>query len=207
EPHSRRIKRSDYDMEHYRSTCRHTMDIYPDKIIRVITPSKGQQQYPGGLDCEWEIIGSSECSPAIVCRTIDIRKSDEGDCSTDILIISDGIKRQKKFCGPDKGFSEPLEVSAGAYLYINFKTGDSTYFERLYKGFSCEVRCSQSQELPERRGILQEQILILEEYKRVCGKQFDEGSHRIVGGETAKKNEFPWQAALVYPKSRQPFCG
>ncbi|CAG7838543.1 unnamed protein product, partial [Allacma fusca] len=26
-------------------------------------------------------------------------------------------------------------------------------------------------------------------------------------GETAKKNEFPWQAALVYPKSRQPFCG
>ncbi|CAG7818086.1 unnamed protein product, partial [Allacma fusca] len=25
EPHSRRIKRSDYDMEHYRSTCRHTM--------------------------------------------------------------------------------------------------------------------------------------------------------------------------------------
>ncbi|CAG7832137.1 unnamed protein product, partial [Allacma fusca] len=30
---------------------------------------------------------------------------------------------------------------------------------------------------------------------------------RISGGQQAEKNEFPWQAALVYRNTRIPFCG
>ncbi len=30
---------------------------------------------------------------------------------------------------------------------------------------------------------------------------------RIVDGETARINEFPWIVGLVYPGTRKPFCG
>jgi len=32
-------------------------------------------------------------------------------------------------------------------------------------------------------------------------------THRIVGGQNAQREEFPWQAALVKTGTRQPFCG
>ena len=41
----------------------------------------------------------------------------------------------------------------------------------------------------------------------VCGKKYDEGNDRIVGGEKAEKNEFPWLVALVMKGTRIPFCG
>lgn len=41
----------------------------------------------------------------------------------------------------------------------------------------------------------------------MCGKKFNEGNDRIVGGETAQKREFPWQTAIVKTGSRKPFCG
>ena len=41
----------------------------------------------------------------------------------------------------------------------------------------------------------------------VCGQQKHSDNDRIVGGETAKRNEFPWQVAIVKRGTRQPFCG
>ena len=41
----------------------------------------------------------------------------------------------------------------------------------------------------------------------VCGRQKLSDNDRIVGGETAKRNEFPWQAAIVKRGTRKPFCG
>ena len=39
-----------------------------------------------------------------------------------------------------------------------------------------------------------------------CGVPKNE-SNRIVGGQDADKNEYPWQVALKRGNSRKPFCG
>lgn len=145
----------DYSLDGYIMSCNHTMDMYPDKVIRIISPFNGRKQYPAGLACEWEIMGREECKPVITCETLDLRQS--SDCTKDAVVITDGTGGEKSFCGPNLAFSNPFKPRNpdGIYLYVEYRTGDSTHFDRLYKGISCHVRCHKSaraknqKELPE----------------------------------------------------------
>jgi len=40
-----------------------------------------------------------------------------------------------------------------------------------------------------------------------CGVVRNSGGSKIVGGQNADKNEYPWQVALKYNNNRYPFCG
>ena len=44
-----------------------------------------------------------------------------------------------------------------------------------------------------------------EDFKCFCG--ISHTFNRIVGGETAEVNEYPWQVGIVSGNSRKPFCG
>ena len=160
----KRRKTDDYDMDAYIRSCNFTLDMYPDKVIKIITPFHGRKQYPAGLNCDWEIIGSSTCHPIVTCQEIDLRESAECG-SLDTLTISDGLRGEKEFCGPGLGFSHGNKGLLGDYLYLTFRTGDSAYFKRLYKGLSCTIRCHVSIRLPPNRDPLPANMQHREEAK------------------------------------------
>ncbi|OXA50915.1 Plasma kallikrein [Folsomia candida] len=118
------------------------------------------------------------------------------DCGDEYLLVSDGVGGELKVCGK-VSFDKPLLASGKARdLFVRYQDGDFGSAP-----FKCEAKCSADQvglNLPisfERKELSQ----------CVCGLQ--NRDDRIVGGEDAKMNEFPWQAAIVYAGTRQPKCG
>ena len=158
---SKKRSSEDYPLVEYNRSCHHMIDMWLGKVVRIITPFNGQNQYPGSLKCEWEFMGNTRCIPQIYCPVIDLRKSPE--CGFEFFRISDGVEGEVKFCGGNKGFQRPYAVRGGTYLFVYLETADSTEFDRLYKGINCVIMCHEgprprktSERLPEAEKLREE---------------------------------------------------
>ena len=129
----------DYPMQDYNRSCNHMIDMWPGKVVKIITPFNGAKQYPAGLTCEWEFMGNPRCIPQIYCPVIDLRQT--ADCGFEYFRISDGVGGEVKLCGADQGFQRPYAVRGGSYLFLNLETADSTAFDRMYQGINCVIMC------------------------------------------------------------------
>ncbi|XP_021957380.1 serine protease 27 [Folsomia candida] len=171
--------------------CKEGFHLQSGKTSRVSITSGDVK--PGKI-CEWVIFGDTDCQPELTCSGINLKKSE--DCGDEYLLVSDGVGGELKVCGK-VSFDKPLLASGKARdLFVRYQDGDFGSAP-----FKCEAKCSADQvglNLPisfERKELSQ----------CVCGLQ--NRDDRIVGGEDAKMNEFPWQAAIVYAGTRQPKCG
>ncbi|ODM92213.1 Coagulation factor X, partial [Orchesella cincta] len=150
---------------------------------------------PSEGSCKWEILGGENCEVELSC-TINLPESD--DCSDASLLVSDGAGGQQRFCGQSE--IPNLRASEGLRdLFLLLQGSDDFTGEG---DISCSAKCA----APATDGVER----LHQNFERktvgcVCGLRNDDD--RIVGGEDAKFNEFPWQAAIVKPGTRIPFCG
>jgi hypothetical protein len=150
------------------------------------------------------------------------------------LKISDGVGGELKICGSDPTFITPKRASRNARdLYITLQTSGGG-FDRLYKGFKCDLTCVppdlKVEDLPDdgveakedstcgeslnAKGSHINSLITpcsgppfsLSSLSVVCGIMNNK-EHRIVGGEDAKRDEFEFIGALVTAGTRKPFCG
>jgi len=192
------------ELEDYKLSCGQMVELEPGHPVVFKSPMHGKgKNYAANAECSWSFVGTNECQPEVSCSELDIRKVGN-DCEEEHLKIGDGIGGEVKLCG-SAAFTKSKKASKGGRdLYINFKAGESAKFDKTYKGFQCEAKCSRdkgasAEALPPNGPTRKE------EFKCVCGLQNKDD--RIVGGEDAKMNEFPWQAAIVRPGTRSPMCG
>ncbi|CAL8129049.1 unnamed protein product [Orchesella dallaii] len=152
---------------------------------------------PEGSSCKWEIFGGSDCEVELSCK---INLSETEDCSEEYLLVSDGAGGEKRYCG-DMEF-ENLRASSGLRdLFVVLQDGDEYLPNGKVGEVSCTAKCGK-----QGGGALRlEKNIEKKLVGCVCGLRNDDD--RIVGGEDAKFNEFPWQAAIVKPGTRIPFCG
>jgi V8-like Glu-specific endopeptidase len=162
--------------------CGETVELTPGKT-KLINSKPG--------DCSWTFLGTDKCQPEIVCIQVKLN----GGCDAESVKISDGIGGEVQLCG-NAPFTKPKVASGNGrdiYVDTHIKTG----------AFSCKAQCSKN---PGGADILPPEGAVKnEEFGCVCGLQNKDD--RIVGGEDAKKKEFPWQVAIVMPGTRQPMCG
>ncbi|CAG7722478.1 unnamed protein product [Allacma fusca] len=162
--------------------CGETVELEPGKPQNI-------KSKPG--ECSWAFLGTQKCQPEITCSGVKLN----GGCDDESITISDGIGGEKHLCG-SADLSKPAKASLGGrdiYLDTNIKKGS----------FSCKAECSKNPGGAD--ALPSEGAAKKEEFKCVCGLQNKDD--RIVGGEDAKKREFPWQVAIVMPGTRQPMCG
>lgn len=150
-----------------------------------------------GKACDWAVLGQEDCYPKLKCEGINLKKVDD-DCADEYLQIADGNEGLLKVCGK-VNFDKPLMASGKSRdLFVKYQDGD---FQS--KTFTCEASCGDKGKSSAIK--LPEEFSKKEDSRCVCGLQNKDD--RIVGGEDAKMNEFPWQAAIVYEGTRQPKCG
>jgi len=129
---------------------------------------------------------------------MELRKLDD-DCSEEYLKISDGLGGEKTFCGTNK-LEKPLRASGGGRdLFVSLQISKDDKFPTKTAGVYCQVKCGTGGEE------LEVTKPAKEEFGCVCGLQNKDD--RIVGGEDAQMNEFPWQVAIVHAGLRTPKCG
>ncbi|CAG7834824.1 unnamed protein product [Allacma fusca] len=156
--------------------------------------------------CGWNFVGSQNCPLEIFCPEVDLRPQ---GCQ-DELAISDGLGGRVNVCGNQK-FTKPWKATQGGRdLFVRFQilrnyTKDQLSKARKYKGFRCIVSCSKNggagaKPLPQ-KGIKKTMIK-----NCACGEIPEKGG-RVVGGQNATRNEFPWIATIVIPGTRVSFCG
>lgn len=149
---------------------------------------------PSERECKWDIIGSFNCMPEISCKEINTRRSE--DCEEEYLKVVDGLGGMKIFCGKVKKWKRPFKSSKGGRdLYISYVGRE--------QGIKCTVKCGgrKAKSLPV---VLNRPKV---EVGCVCGLQGDNLNDRIVNGENTRKNEFPWQVAIVPKGTNGPICG
>ncbi|XP_035704286.1 serine protease 27 [Folsomia candida] len=168
--------------------CIETMFMSPfhHPVTFTANSSIGDRQDP---TCVWNFVGTEPCLPLITCPTFTV------PCATSSLTITDGVYGYESFCGDNK----PNQIQASndlRDLYVTLNGSKSVNLE-------CNVVCG-------RRGQKGGVVLGKKMEPKVnancrCGMKAND--NRIVGGEDAIKNEFPWLVALVEAGTRQPFCG
>jgi len=144
----------------------------------------------GQRDCAWDFLGTKTCTSEIACSDINLK-----NCDNDYLLITDGLGGEQKICGDITNINKGLKASKDGrdlYIVLKGKTGS----------IKCEVTCGGKGESLKIAPNSEKK----EENHCICG-MVPGGGNRIVGGETAKKFEFPWQAAIVFAGTRQPTCG
>ncbi|OXA41864.1 Plasma kallikrein [Folsomia candida] len=179
---------SDFPMDEYYQNCGNTYRLI-QKPWKMISPYYSKKQYGENVTCKWTFIGDTNCTPEFSCRKFELRKLDD-DCSTEYVKVSDGFGGEQSFCGKQT-FEKPIRASQGTRdLFVEFKSAEDAKFPEKTAGFFCEAKCSKN---------------IGELIDRLCGIQNKDD--RIVGGEDAKMNEFPWQTAIILAGTRSPMCG
>jgi hypothetical protein len=146
--------------------------------------------------CFHGFYGHDNCDVVLSC---DVTMSSSGgdDCSEEFVQVTDGSGGSKKFCGKTK--FDNIRASKGLrHLFLVIESED----QKKRDGISCTAKCAEKEDEGVRLEKEEERKFDL---RCMCGLQNKDD--RIVGGEDAKENEFPWQAAVVYPKTRSPNCG
>ena len=105
------------------------------RVISLKSFKGGHAQYPAGASCEWSFLGTPDCIPEISCEKVDVR------CSMEQLIIFDGMDGGVKLCD-ESHQGKPWKPSSGRDLSVIFNSAKSTSFNRLYRGFTCSVKCA-----------------------------------------------------------------
>ncbi|ODM96894.1 Transmembrane protease serine 6 [Orchesella cincta] len=180
--------------------CTESFIITPIKTEAEISPDKSVLKESGSA-CHWNIIGTENCIPTLECDKFLLEPGTGGDdpCPEEYLQVTDGHKGFEKFCGKDG----PKSITSGKKLrdlYITLKTSEQAKIKK--RELRCQVTCHPG----EAKGKpLAENSEPETDDTCNCGRK--PNIDRIVGGEEAKKGEFPWIAALVTAGTRKPFCG
>ncbi|ODM91555.1 Transmembrane protease serine 9 [Orchesella cincta] len=181
-------------------TCGQGFTVTSDK------PATFSQPYSPDTHCKWEILkmqfnpphfqGDKGVELELSC-TVDL-PSDPLDCAENSLLITDGVAGSQKYCGETE-----LRVRASEKLrdlFAVFSTSGNRD-DKAYKGIECTAKVVDAAD----DGRLAKNFEGKTEQRCVCGTQSK--GDRIVGGEDADFNEFPWLAAIVDKGTRRPFCG
>jgi len=173
--------------------CKQTYDLLNEEEVKID---------PDEAECSWDIIGSMKCIPELTCDRIDIK--DTVDCEEEFLQIVDGLGGKQIYCGSVGHWGKPVKSSKGGRdLYISYVGPEH--------GISCTVKCAsrrrRGRKTKEARRLPVVEKQRKEEVGCVCGVQNKNDRDRIVNGENAKENEYPWQVAIVPTGSNGPTCG
>ncbi|CAL8137161.1 unnamed protein product [Orchesella dallaii] len=180
--------------------CSESHLITPIKKEAELHPDKAVLK-ESGKACNWNIIGTENCIPTLECDKFSLEPGSGGEdpCPDEYLQVTDGHKGFEKFCGKDG----PKSITTGKKLrdlYVTLKTSEHAKIKK--RELKCHVICHPG----EAKGKpLAENSEPEFDDSCTCGRK--PNSDRIVGGEEAKKGEFPWMAALVTAGTRKPFCG
>ena len=94
-------------------------------------------------------------------------------------------------------FQNYCRVNVSIFDYDNFSNWVQNRFQSFKKDWN-EVKRPLSETLVPRN--------LTKNSNCQCGKA-EEILTRIVGGQPASKNEYPWQVGLVTPSGSRPYCG
>ena len=119
----------------YLLTCGRLFEMTKGRVITFKSFKDGHAQYPAGTSCEWNFFGTSDCTPGISCEKVDVR------CSMEHLIIFDGLDGGVKLCD-ESHHGKVWKPSSGRDIFVNFDSAKSKSFKRLYRGFTCTVKCA-----------------------------------------------------------------
>ncbi|CAG7732401.1 unnamed protein product [Allacma fusca] len=149
---------------------------------------------------------------------IDLRNSSPR-CSQEHLLLRDGVGGEWKACDK-KSFRSDVHIKARNRfrdLFLTFVTGTTKVLGTSggYAGFKCLFTCDEPRIFRDQVSPLYAGSIQWPGYRYktriltncACGIIHKNQQERIVGGENVEIGEFPWQAALVIPGTRKPFCG
>ncbi|CAG7825632.1 unnamed protein product [Allacma fusca] len=195
----------------FRDKCGGAVNLGRIRSFEVSSPNYGNETpYPDNLTCNYYIIGTEDCLPVMNCEVVDLRRSSPL-CSQEHLFLRDGVGGEWKACDRTR-FNPQIHIKARKRfrdLFLTFVTGST---EDLgvsdgHAGFKCLFTC-------DHRKIYRAKVWAMYPVKKTrlltncaCGIIPKNKQDRIVGGEDVALGEFPWQAALVVPGTRRPYCG
>lgn len=143
-------------------------------------------------------------------------------CGDEYLEVTDGSNGYAKFCG-NNGPNNITNDKLYRDLYITLKLGDGDRGPHRGRRLKCTFTCNpgkgegtpieQKVELGTTARCSKKILLKLVKEDNIntyvvwleCG--LPTGIERIIGGEDAKRSEFPWMTALVAAGTRKPYCG
>ncbi|OXA51279.1 Transmembrane protease serine 11B-like protein [Folsomia candida] len=183
----------------FNSECSESSTITKSKTTMHIEPEDDIMKTPN-TKCHWNIIGTDDCSPVLSCKKFKLARdtgtTKEDKCKDEYLEVTDGVGGYDKFCG-DTGPSEVSATKRLRDLYVTYKSGEKENKRQL----KCTVTCAAQGSAPELPSTFSASV------SDTCNCGRKPNADRIVGGEDAKRGEFPWIAGLVTAKTRKPFCG
>jgi len=153
-------------------------------------------KYPKNERCSWRF-NFQGCNPVVSCDYIDTRKGKGKRCrGGDRLIMSSSVGwgSETVICGNTGNITVTSEHASDItaeqnFLDIKFSANRKKKGKRG-RGFQCQVTCEEPAEP-----------------SNDCKCGVANRVNRIVGGNIAEKNEYPWQAGITNTYSDRPWCG
>lgn len=170
-------------------SCFYAFPVALKKVIQFTKPLSWDPK------CSWHFVGAATCDPVISCSNVKLKEG--ADCTEEYLKISDGVGGEQSFCGTSN--VGPLIASKGNRdLFLEFSGS-----QRPESDWTCKIECNDPKMNAKHLAPTENEPKV--DFRCVCGLRNEDD--RIVGGEDAKKNEFPWLAAVVRTGTRSPTCG